>query len=295
MSLIQKHAPDAMPPPSASSAAFLIGCPGASVGNSPRLAVEARRFAASGRPLALAARLALLLVLVWALPISASDPHAAEEEPSAPLATGEILVAGSVCEAHELRAQATEDASLVIEIPAAFAGKWPSRSACESARLAWDPEAPGPIQPIPFSHKHHAGEFEIDCQYCHSGTDRSPAAGVPSVELCMGCHAQFPKAYDEIEGIRILKQHWEERRPIEWIQIHRLPEHVQFRHNRHIQAGVECQSCHGPVEELDKLYLVPDEHWKYGVPIQKMEMGWCLNCHNDNDGQASVDCTRCHY
>ena len=63
-------------------------------------------------------------------------------------------------------------------------------------------EAPGPHQPIPFSHKHHAGEFEIDCLYCHSGTDRSRAAGVPSVELCMGCHAQFPAEYDELEGIR---------------------------------------------------------------------------------------------
>ena len=62
--------------------------------------------------------------------------------------------------------------------------------------MAWDPDAPGPLQPIPFSHAHHAGEFEIECLYCHSGTDRSRAAGVPSVELCMGCHSQFPPTYD---------------------------------------------------------------------------------------------------
>jgi hypothetical protein len=236
----------------------------------------------------------LVLALLGSLPALASDD--AHSDPSPEVAvTGEIQVAGSVCEAHELRLLALEDPSLTIEIPAEFAGQWPSRSACESARLAWDPEAPGPIQPIPFSHKHHAGEFGIDCQYCHSGTDRSPAAGVPSVEVCMGCHAQFPPAYDEIEGIRILKQHWEERRPIEWIQIHRLPEYVQFRHNRHLQAGLECQRCHGPVEKLDKLYLVPDGHWKYGVPVKKMEMGWCVNCHRDNDNQASIDCMRCHY
>ena len=111
----------------------------------------------------------------------------------------------------------------------------------------------------------------------------------------MGCHAQFPAAYDEIEGIRILKQHWEEKKPIEWIQIHRLPEYVQFRHNRHLQAGLECQRCHGPVEKLDKLYLVPDDHWKYGVPVKKLEMGWCIDCHNQDDHQASVDCMRCHY
>jgi len=210
-------------------------------------------------------------------------------------AEGEVLVAGSVCEAHELRFQKEQDPHLEIEIPAEFAGQWPSRLACESAAAAWDPEAPGPQQPIPFSHKHHAGDFDIDCQYCHSGTDRSSSAGVPSVEVCMGCHAQFPPAYDEIEGIRILKQHWEEKKPIEWVQIHRLPEHVQFRHNRHVKAGLECQTCHGPVEQLEKLHLVPDTKFKYLVPYQKLEMGWCVNCHRENDNQASIDCLKCHY
>jgi hypothetical protein len=210
-------------------------------------------------------------------------------------ASGEVLVAGSVCEAHELRFQKEQYSHLEIEIPAEFDKNWPSRSACESARLAWDPEAPGPKQPIPFSHKHHAGEFGIDCQYCHSNTDQSSAAGVPSTELCMGCHAQFPKEYDEIEGIRILKEHWESKEPIKWEQIHRLPEYVKFRHNRHVQAGVECQACHGPVEQLDKLYLVPDTNWAYLVPYQKLEMGWCVNCHKDNDNQATIDCLKCHY
>ena len=245
-------------------------------------------------PRRVSAVLAGLLFAGIAITAQGSDDSHADSQPAlAP--SGDIQVATSVCEAHELRALAAEDSSVSIEIPAEFAGQWPSRSACESARLAWDPEAPGPLQPIPFSHKHHAGEFGIDCQYCHSGTDRSPAAGVPSVEVCMGCHAQFPASYDEIEGIRILKQHWEEKRPIEWIQIHRLPEYVQFRHNRHVQAGLECQRCHGPVEKLDKLYLVPDSHWKYGVPVKKLEMGWCVNCHRDNDNQASIDCMRCHY
>jgi hypothetical protein len=206
---------------------------------------------------------------------------------------GEVLVADSVCRAHELRFLQEQDPSLEIEIPAEFAGQWPSRNACVSAEAAWDPEAPGPMQPIPFSHKHHAGQFGIDCLYCHTGTDRSQAAGVPSVELCMGCHQQFPATYDEIEGIRILKEHWEEKKPILWEQIHRLPEYVQFKHNRHIQAGLACQECHGPVEELDKLYLVPDVNWKYLVPSNKMEMGWCLNCHWEKG--ASDDCLTCHY
>jgi hypothetical protein len=210
-------------------------------------------------------------------------------------AGGDVRVATSVCEAHELRALKEEDPHVEIEIPAEFDKQWPSASACRSAEAAWDPEAPGPMQPIPFSHKHHAGEFQIDCQYCHSGTDQSQAAGVPSVELCMGCHSQFPLEYDEIEGIRILKEKWENEETIEWVQIHRLPEHVQFRHNRHVQAGVECQTCHGPVEELDKLYLVPDTHIGYLVPVAKLEMGWCIECHRQNNQQASQDCLKCHY
>ena len=210
-------------------------------------------------------------------------------------AGGDVLVAESVCEAHELKARKEADPHLEIEIPAEYDKPWPSASACQSAIDAWDPEAPGPIQPIPFSHKHHAGEFEIDCLYCHTGTDRSQAAGVPSVELCMGCHSQFPPEYDQIEGIKILKKHWEEKKPIEWVQIHRVPEHVQFRHNRHVQAGVECQTCHGPVEEIDKLYKVPDGHIGYLVPVAKLEMGWCINCHRQNNQQASQDCLKCHY
>jgi hypothetical protein len=206
-----------------------------------------------------------------------------------------VLIATSVCEAHEFRAQKEDDPHLEIEIPEEFDKQWPSKSACDSAVAAWDPEAEGPIQPIPFSHKHHAGEFQIECLYCHSGTDKSQAAGVPAVEVCMGCHSQFPNEYDQIEGIRILKEHWEEKKPIEWVQLHRLPEHVQFRHNRHIQAGVECQTCHGPVEEIDKLHLVEDTHIGYLVPVAKLEMGWCINCHRQNNQQASQDCLKCHY
>ena len=182
-------------------------------------------------------------------------------------ASGDVLVASSVCEAHELRARKEDNPDLEIEIPAEFDKQWPSKSACDSAVAAWDPEADGPMQPIPFSHKHHAGEFQIECLYCHSGTDQSAAAGVPSVELCMGCHSQFPAEYDQIEGIRILKEHWEQKKPIEWVQIHRLPEHVQFRHNRHIQAGLDCTNCHGDVASYDKLPLVEDSHIGYLVPV----------------------------
>lgn len=234
---------------------------------------------------------------------------------------GGTLVAGSICEAQELKALAAERPELRFEIPPEFDKKLPSLSACRSHELAWDEAAPGPRQPIPFSHAHHAGEYEIPCLYCHSGTDTGALAGVPSVELCMGCHAQFAGDYDqELEGIRILKEHWGHAytrdngkweiqprdaalaRPIEWQQIHRLPEHVQFRHNRHVAAGLDCNACHGnlrdenpvKVEEIHKLYLVPDTRWwKYGLPAQKLEMGWCIQCHRENE--ASQDCLTCHY
>ena len=167
---------------------------------------------------------------------------------------------------------------------------------------AGDPEAPGPDQPIPFSHAWHAGKYEIECLYCHTGTDRSQAAGVPSVELCMGCHAasswQYAKDEEgnslEPEGIQTLKRYWENKEPIPWQQIHRVPEHVQFRHNRHVAAGVECQDCHGPVEEMDKLHLTDDTvWWPWLLPSKKLEMGWCIQCHRENE--ASTDCLVCHY
>ena len=72
----------------------------------------------------------------------------------------------------------------------------------------------------------------------------------------MGCHAQFPASYDELEGIQTLKEHWAKKQPIEWVQIHRLPEHVQFQHRAHVHAGFECQDCHGAVETYDKLSMV---------------------------------------
>lgn len=172
----------------------------------------------------------------------------------------------------------------------------PPSEAQIAQQLAADPDAPGPVQPIPFSHALHAGTYEIDCLYCHSGTERSQAAGVPSVETCMGCHLHVGQ---QLEGVQTLTKYWEEKRPIEWQQIHRLPEHVQFKHNRHLSdyaksKGIDCQTCHGAVETMHKVYLVPDtKWWIYGLPTKKLEMGWCIKCHRENE--ASQDCLTCHY
>lgn len=263
------------------------------------------------RAFVLLAGVAGVAAVVWAASgLVAGQAGAAGDEPVSPSGidrsrsgdpyTGAagVLTAGSVCEAQELKAAKKRNPELQIEIPAEYDKQFPSLEACEAHELAWDEEAPGPMQPIPFSHKHHAGLYEMECLYCHSGTDASQYAGMPSVELCMGCHAAFPAEYDELEGIQILKEHWEEKKPIEWLQIHRLPEHVQFRHNRHLAAGLDCNECHGsaeyPVEEQHKLFLVPDtKWWAYGLPAQKLEMGWCIKCHRQNG--ASDDCLTCHY
>jgi len=197
---------------------------------------------------------------------------------------------------HELRALQEEDPHLQIEIPQEFDTPWPSRDACLSHAAALDEDTPGLVQPIPFSHKHHAGKFGIDCQYCHSGTDRSAAAGVPALQICMGCHSQFPASYDELSGIATLKEHWEKQEPIEWLQVNRLPEYVQFRHNRHLQAepAVECQLCHGLVQEYDKVFVLKDtKWWPWGLPTQTLEMGWCIQCHREK--KASQDCYTCHH
>ena len=152
----------------------------------------------------------------------------------------------------------------------------------------------GPEQPIPFNHRFHSTELQMDCEYCHSGSDRSQTAGVPSVQVCMGCHAQFPPSYDELEGIRTLKEYWERKQPIEWLQVHRLPEHVQFRHNGHVRKGFDCQTCHGPVEQMDKVFVLSDTRWwPWLLPTRTLEMGWCVDCHRQN--AATDDCFTCHY
>jgi hypothetical protein len=170
------------------------------------------------------------------------------------------------------------------------AGPKSSQSAYDAQARSEDPTTPGPVQPIPFNHALHAGQYQMACLYCHTATDKSRMAGVPSLEVCMGCHSQFGQ---DLEGVQKLKAAWDAKQTIQWEQIHRLPEHVKFRHNRHIAAGVACQRCHGPVEKMDKIELTSDTiWWPWLLPAKKLEMGWCINCHRDN--QASQDCLTCH-
>ena len=146
------------------------------------------------------------------------------------------------------------------------------------------------VHPIAFPHNTHAGlpdagGFQIDCQYCHFAAERSVDAGMPTVSDCMGCHLILP-GRNKPEEVQILKDYWARGEPIPWVRIYKVADHVRFPHSRHVakDAGaLECQECHGIVEEIEVIEEVE----------QPLKMGWCVQCHVDNE--ASIDCTVCHY
>ncbi|MGL1885654.1 MAG: c-type cytochrome [Reichenbachiella sp.] len=127
-----------------------------------------------------------------------------------------------------------------------------------------------PTQPIAFSHQIHAGENQIDCNYCHTGVRKSKNANIPSPNICMNCHSaiktespEIAKIYDAVEN----------NTPIEWVRIHNLPDLAYFNHSQHVKVGeIECQTCHGPIEEMDVVYQ-----------YAPLTMGWCINCHRETD------------
>ena len=151
-----------------------------------------------------------------------------------------------------------------------------------------------PEQPIAFSHKIHAGENGVDCNYCHSGARHSKSAGVPSANVCMNCHTyikgesesgkeEIAKIYDAIgfdpESGTYIEGY--EQKPIEWIRIHNLPDLAYFNHSQHVNvAGVECQTCHGPIEEME----VVEQY-------SSLTMGWCIDCHREH----KVDTANAYY
>jgi hypothetical protein len=174
-----------------------------------------------------------------------------------------------------------------------------------------DDEQSGPAQPIDFSHALHAGEMKINCLYCHTGADKGQAATLPAVSVCWGCHQyvkEGPTAGSRDEIAKIQKFYCgpgEEPSPltgcsegssIPWVRIHNLPEYVQFKHMRHVQAGLECQRCHGPIESMQRVWMPSDTVLRPSsafLPAAKLEMGWCLDCHEKNG--ATKDCAACHY
>tara|TARA_B110000003_G_scaffold276420_1_gene322766 strand:+ start:2604 stop:3875 length:1272 start_codon:yes stop_codon:yes gene_type:complete len=152
-----------------------------------------------------------------------------------------------------------------------------------------------PVQPIHYSHKIHAGANEIDCNYCHSSARKSKHSGIPSLNVCMNCHKniseyngeedlangytkefydkEIAKLYDAVGWDDAEQSYTGEEKPVKWVRIHNLPDFVYFNHSQHVVvAGVECQTCHGPVEEMEIMYQ-----------YSPLTMGWCIDCHRETN------------
>ncbi|MDU8886659.1 cytochrome c3 family protein [Yeosuana sp. MJ-SS3] len=150
-----------------------------------------------------------------------------------------------------------------------------------------------PVQPIHFSHKIHAGDNGIDCKYCHSSARVSKHSGIPSLNICMNCHKSIyeyngeisPEYNKEFYDGEIQKLYaaagWSdadqkytgESQPVKWVRIHNLPDFAYFNHSQHVSvAGVECQTCHGPIEEMEIV-----------SQFAPLTMGWCINCHRETN------------
>ena len=138
---------------------------------------------------------------------------------------------------------------------------------------------PGPAQPIPFSHRIHAGTKDLSCFFCHPGASRGLNAGLPSVEKCILCHKVIASQFKPIADLR---RYYDRRQPIPWIRIAFLPDFVHFNHECHIAGGHDCGDCHGDVKGMDRIKLV-----------HEFKMGFCIDCHTKNG--VSVNCFLCHY
>jgi len=146
-----------------------------------------------------------------------------------------------------------------------------------------------PEQPIKFSHKLHAGENQIDCNYCHYGARKGKHSNIPHAGVCMNCHMyvqegpkygkeEIAKIYAAVgwdaENSKYIEDY--EQKPIKWVRIHNLPDLAYFNHSQHVTAGnIECQTCHGPIEEMEEVYQ-----------YSPLTMGWCINCHRETQVQV---------
>jgi hypothetical protein len=131
-----------------------------------------------------------------------------------------------------------------------------------------------PLQPVKFSHKVHAGDFQIDCMHCHTTAEFGKSAGIPSANMCMNCHVLIRDgAFSGRFEINKIHMALDSATLIEWIRVHRLPDHVFFSHAQHVGvAKLDCRECHGPVEEMHVLKQFAD-----------LSMGWCLDCHRTSN------------
>ncbi len=165
-------------------------------------------------------------------------------------------------------------------------------------------QAAAPAQPIAFSHQIHAGQYKIDCQYCHADARRSEYAGLPSVTRCMGCHKITAADRPEIQK---LAKHFAEQAPIPWVRVFKVPEYVHFPHKPHVRAGVACQTCHGPIETMAVVAAKTGQNFvndllnlvTFHPAPTPLTMGWCVECHTTmnatRDTKAPLECITCHH
>ena len=122
-------------------------------------------------------------------------------------------------------------------------------------------------QPVPFSHKHHVGELGLDCRYCHTAVESSSSAGMPPTQTCMTCHSQIWVNSPMLEPVRAS---YRDDKSIQWIRVNAVPDFVYFNHSIHVNKGVGCVTCHGPVGDMPLT-------WRANT----LQMGWCLDCHRN--------------
>ena len=132
-----------------------------------------------------------------------------------------------------------------------------------------------PEQPVPYSHVLHVNKLGLDCRYCHSNVEISGHANVPATETCMNCHTQVLT-----ESLQLLpvRESWSTGEPVEWVNVHMLPDYVQFSHAIHVNNGVGCETCHGRVDEMEVVRQV-----------EPLSMGWCLECHREPERYIRPD------
>jgi hypothetical protein len=144
----------------------------------------------------------------------------------------------------------------------------------------------GPRQPIFFRHDIHAGQFKIQCQYCHYSVAVSTEPGIPSMQTCMGCHLVVSGSDSGAKTeIKKLRQAWTDKKPVEWVRVHMIARHAHFPHQRHIQAlgPNACTTCHGDVSRMPQVFKVNNIN----------NMGFCVTCHIQR--KVTRDCSVCHY
>ena len=125
-----------------------------------------------------------------------------------------------------------------------------------------------PTQPVPFSHSIHVQQLGLDCRYCHDGVEKSWYSNVPAADTCMNCHSAIRANDPKLEPVRA--SYKDQKKPVEWVQVHKLPDYVYFNHSVHVNRGVSCVECHGRIDQMDEV-----RHEK------QFSMTFCLDCHRE--------------